>query len=212
MVKSLAQAKSLASAWNFNYFSQTIAVSISAYTCTIKKKQKNTNNHYYFPISDIILVTSKLEAILENVLCSLKLVKSSVSGGGGGGDSFAPLSTCLVSRYSLRLCMMAPCHFSISVSFSFSTFLCFAASWTGVDKKYSHYLCRTLSVFVLFVQHVFFSVFYMFVISIGFQIANQKTRRCLKLFRNLRGWSVGEIFWKSQCLSIKFGPFEWVYF
>jgi hypothetical protein len=37
-----------------------------------------------------------------------------------------------------------PFHCPISVSSSFSTFLCFAASWTGVDKKYSHYLCRTV--------------------------------------------------------------------
>jgi hypothetical protein len=39
--------------------------------------------------------------------------------------------------------LVTPFHCFASVSFSFSTFLCFAASWTGVDKKYSHYLCRT---------------------------------------------------------------------
>ncbi len=41
MVKSLAQAKSLASAWNFTDFSQTIAVSISAYRRPIKKPKKH---------------------------------------------------------------------------------------------------------------------------------------------------------------------------
>jgi hypothetical protein len=40
-------------------------------------------------------------------------------------------------------------HCPTNVSFSFSTFLFLAASWTGVDKKYSHYLCRTLINFFL---------------------------------------------------------------
>ncbi len=34
-----------------------------------------------------------------------------------------------------------------SVSFSFSIFLCIAASWAGVDKKYLHYWCRTTEIF-----------------------------------------------------------------
>ena len=140
MVKSLAQAKSLASAWNFTDFSQTIAVSISAYRCLIKNS-KNMNDR---PVSAIILMTSKLEAILKICRCSLKLVKSSV---GGGELSSAPLRLSgaqvqqVASGYAR---LVTPFHRSISVSFSFFTFLCFAASWTGVDKKYSHYLCRTI--------------------------------------------------------------------
>jgi hypothetical protein len=65
---------------------------------------------------------------------------------GGGGLSSAPLHLSgeqvqqVASGYAR---LVTPFHCSISVSFSFSTFLCFAASWTGVDKKYSHYLCRT---------------------------------------------------------------------
>jgi hypothetical protein len=59
--------------------------------------------------------------------------------GGGGGLSSAALSTCLVSMYNrLPQAMHAgwyPFHCPISVSFSFSTFLCFPASWTGVDKN-----------------------------------------------------------------------------
>jgi hypothetical protein len=71
----------------------------------LSKNRKNKNDHYHCPISVFILLTSKLEAILEDYRCSLKLVKSSVSG--GGGLSSATPSTCLASRYSggsLRLC------------------------------------------------------------------------------------------------------------
>ncbi len=45
-------------------------------------------------------MTFKLEAILKICRCSLKLVKSGVSGGEGGGGSPPHLSTCLVSSYS----------------------------------------------------------------------------------------------------------------
>ncbi len=63
-----------------------------------ENQKKNTNDHYHCPISVFILTTSKLEAVLENYRCSLKLSKDSVPG--GGGLSSAPPSTCLVSRYS----------------------------------------------------------------------------------------------------------------
>ncbi len=39
------------------------------------KNQKNISNHYCCPISAVILLTSKLEAILEICRCSLKLSK-----------------------------------------------------------------------------------------------------------------------------------------
>ncbi len=58
IVKSLAQAQSLASAWSFTDFSQTIAVSISVYRRPIKKPKKNTNDHCHCPISVFILTTS----------------------------------------------------------------------------------------------------------------------------------------------------------
>ena len=85
-----------------------------------------------------ILMTSRLEAILENNRCSLKLVKNGY-GCWGGGLSFAPPPTSLVSKYNGLLQAMRagwyPFHSPTSVSFSLSIFLCFAASWTGVDKN-----------------------------------------------------------------------------
>ncbi len=67
-------AKSLASAGNFTDFSQTTAVSISAYRRSIEEP-KSTTNHCCCPISAVILMTSELEANLENqhlvsVLCA----------------------------------------------------------------------------------------------------------------------------------------------
>ncbi len=94
-------------------------------------------------------MTLKLEAILDIHCCSHKLYKRGMADGGGGGGelSFAPPCTCLVSRYSrLPQAIHAgwyPFHCLTSVSFSFSTFLCLAASWMGVYKKYSHFLCGT---------------------------------------------------------------------
>jgi hypothetical protein len=67
---------------------------------------------------------------------------------GGGGLSPAPLH--LPSEQVQQVAsgyarLVTPFHCYASVSFSFSTFLYFPACCTGVDKKYSHYLCRTRS-------------------------------------------------------------------
>jgi hypothetical protein len=111
-----------------------------------QKTEKNTNADYHCAISVFILTTSKLEAIQENHRCSLKLVKSGLSVWEGEAllcTSFH-LSGEQVQRVALGYAFrVATFHCPISVSFSFSTFLCFAASWTGVDKKYSHCLGRT---------------------------------------------------------------------
>ena len=97
-------------------------------------------------MSVIILRTSKLEAFLENYRCSLKLVRSGRARGGGGAllcTSFH-LSGEQVQWVALGCAgRVAPFHCPISVSFSLSIFLCVAESWTGVDKKYLHYMCRT---------------------------------------------------------------------
>jgi hypothetical protein len=68
MVKSLAHGKRLASAYNFTDFSQTTAVSISAYSCHVKKP--NTCDHYHCSISVFILLTSEFEATQENLTAS----------------------------------------------------------------------------------------------------------------------------------------------
>ncbi len=146
MVQIHTATKSQASAWNSTDFGQITAVSNSAHRCPITEP-KNVNNHCCCSISAIILTTSKLETILEICRCSLKLSKRGKGIGGWGGSSPRHLSTCLGCRcagvalgYIMPGDTLSTC---IIVSFSFSTFLCFAASWAGVDKKYLHYLCRT---------------------------------------------------------------------
>jgi hypothetical protein len=118
--------------------------------CVLSKNPKIKNDHYHCPISVFILTTSKLEAIYENYRCSLKLVKLVLGGGGRGGALLCTsfhLSGEQVQWVAFGYArMVAPFHCPISVSFSFFSFLCFVASWPGVDKKYSHYLCRTFSV------------------------------------------------------------------
>jgi hypothetical protein len=106
-------------------------------TGVLLKSRKYTNTYFHCPISVFIFMASKLEAVLEIRRCGLKLVKRGV--GDGGGLSSAPPSTCLVSRYSgLPQAMRTgwyPFHCPTSVSFSFSTFLCLAASWRGLIKN-----------------------------------------------------------------------------
>ncbi len=86
-------------------------------------------------------MTSQLEAILEICRCSLKLFKRGK--GMGGGLSPAPLHlSCeqvqqVASGYAR---LVKPFHCHANVSFSFFTFLCFAASWKGVDKNI-HTIC-----------------------------------------------------------------------
>jgi hypothetical protein len=65
-------------------FSQTIAVSISAHRCPIKKLKKTKMLTITVQYQFSILMTSRLEAILENNRCSLKLVKRGIAVGGGG--------------------------------------------------------------------------------------------------------------------------------
>ncbi len=140
-------------------FSAKPQQSLSLLIGVLSKNRKKTNGHCCCPISTVILTTSKLEAILEICRCSLKLVKSIVCLGWGGGGGkvlstapfhvFGELVQQVASGYA---CLVTPFHCSISVSFSFSTFLCFAASWTGVDKKYSHYLRRTIMIVPAFLK------------------------------------------------------------
>ncbi len=107
---------------------------------TYKKPKKHKwSSSLSSTVSVFILTTSKLEAIQENHRCSLKLVQSGMPVGGGGGalrcTSFHLSGEQLqwvALGYARRV---APFHCPISVSFSFSTFLCFAASWTGVDRN-----------------------------------------------------------------------------
>jgi hypothetical protein len=144
MVQIHVATKNQGSAWNSTNFSQVTAVSISAYRCPINEL-KNVNNHCCCPISAIILTTSKLE------ICrfSRKLSKrgKGIWGGGGGKLSLAPLPVgAQISSGYMPGDTLSTCY--TSVSFSFSTFLCLPASWAGVDKKCSHYLCRTR--FILF--------------------------------------------------------------
>ena len=64
----------------------------------------------------------------------------------GGGLSLAPLHLSseqvqqVASGYAR---LVTPFHCHANVSSSFSTFLCFGASWMGVNTKYLHCLCRT---------------------------------------------------------------------
>jgi hypothetical protein len=117
--------------------------SLSLLTGVLSKNQKKTKCSLSLSNISFILTTSKLEAILENHRCSLKLVQSGMSVGGGGEGSplnllppvwRAGTTGCRRLRYARRV---APFHCPISVSFSFSTFFCFAASWTEVDEIFA---------------------------------------------------------------------------
>jgi hypothetical protein len=50
-----------------------------------------------------------------------------------------------------------PFHCPISVSFFFSTFLCLAASWTGVDKNIHTICAEQSSLASLFIWHLNFT-------------------------------------------------------
>jgi hypothetical protein len=110
--------------------------------------RKNVHDHCCCPISAIILTTFKLEAILEIYRGSLKTVQRGriMCGGGLPGTSppvqavGAQVASGYIPGDTLSTCYS-------SVSFSFSIFLCIAASWAGVDKKYLHYWCRTTEIF-----------------------------------------------------------------
>ncbi len=88
-------------------------------------------------------MSSKLEAIIEIHRCTFKLVKRGMADRGGGAllcTSFH-LSGEQVQRVAAGYaCRVVPFHCPNSVSSSFSTFLCFTASWTGVDKNI-HTIC-----------------------------------------------------------------------
>jgi hypothetical protein len=104
--------------------------------CVLLQNRKNISNHYCCPISAVILTTSKLEAVLEICRCSLKL--SNWGKGRGGGLSQAPLhlsSEQVQQVASGYACLVTPFHCYASVSFSFSTFLCFSARCGGLIKN-----------------------------------------------------------------------------
>ncbi len=116
--------------------------------------RKNLHNHHCCPMSATILTTSKLEAILKIYRGSLKTVQKGriIWGGGGGLPGTSPPAQAVgaqVTSGHVPGDILSTCH--SSVSFSFSTFLCVAVSWAGVDKKYSHYWCRTL-VFSIYIM------------------------------------------------------------
>jgi hypothetical protein len=99
MAQIHAATRSLASAWNSTDFCQ-ITIIPTLLTRVLSLSRKNEDNHYCCPISAIILMTSKLEAILKIYCGSLKTVQRGrgvrgrqVERGREGevGDHMAPL-------------------------------------------------------------------------------------------------------------------------
>ncbi len=138
IVKTLAPAKTLA-ALKFTDFKQTIAVFISAHRHPIKERKKHK--------CSLSLSNIKIEADLEIQHCGLKLFKRGMGDGGALLCSSFHLSDKQVQRvaagYAHRIEHLPLSH---KYLFSFSTFLCLAASWMGVEKNI-HTICAEQRVF-----------------------------------------------------------------